>query len=77
MTSCLNQDCLENYFSQICSLGNNCNPMAYEFHPSFKITCVNSLTNVKKNKKCQDDDNSFLTELIKAPSEEKIMLTDE
>lgn len=78
MTSRLNQDCLENYFSQIRSLGgHNCNPTAYEFHSSFKIACVNSLTNVKKNKNCQDDDDSFLIELIKAPSEEKIMLTDE
>lgn len=78
MTSRLNQDCLENYFSQIRSLGgHNCNPTAYEFHSSFKIACVNILTDIRKNKNCQDDDDSFLIELIKAPSEEKMILTDE
>ena len=78
MTKRLNQDCLENYFSQIRSLGgHNTNPTSYSFHSSFKIACVNSLTNVKRNKNCLDDDDNFLVELIKAPYDEEHVITDQ
>ena len=67
-----NQDCLENFFSRLRGCGGyRTNPTSYDIQSAFKMVCVNSWKQNIKTKNCEDDDDQFFLDLIKANIEPK------
>lgn len=64
LTSRLNQDCIENFFSQIRNKGGNRdNPDAVQFRAAYRAIAVDSIFVLSSSSNCEEDIDTFILKL--------------